>query len=400
MPVPTLADLLAEKSKEAFFDELVQAAIDEKLSTSAWEPGEPIRAAMGAFARVLAALWNFLAVPAIRAAFLDYASGGWLTLLAWTSYGVKRRGAEFATRALTVENHGPGFLTITPGQVRIKNGVTGKTFTNTNAITLAAWVGGAFPTGSLAFRADEAGTAGDTNPNEITEGAPITGPSGLYVLTNTAAILGADEEPDDALKIRCRVSMGPLSPAGPRAAYEFVALSTDNASGVPVPINRVRVVDLGGCACAVYLAGRGGPTTGDMATADSDVGLVYNRLLKLVVPFGFTCTAFGAGTTAQTVAFDVFVDIDSGLTAEEAYDKSVAALAEYLAKVPIGGRRITPAGTAFDAGYLFTEELNSIARASAPGIVRVTSSMAGDLSIPYNHIPDIAFDVTVSMVKQ
>lgn len=405
METPSLTDLLGDKTKQTFFDELVQAAIDEKLSTLSWEPGEPIRAVMSIVARVLARMWTFFAVPAIRAAFLDYASGTWLSLLAWTSYGVRRKGSEFAQRTLTLENRGASFLTIVPGQVRLKNADTGKTFTNIDGGSVAAWPGAPDPyyTVALTFRADEAGTGSDTLPGDIAE-APITGPSGLFVKTPTPAILGSDEESDEALRVRCRAAMAPLSPAGPKAAYEFVALSTYRPDGTPVGVTRVRVLDTGNCHVEVYLANRSGSTTGSTMDPTSDVFLVWEKLLKWVVPTGITLGIHGAALKTDTLEFTVYVDIDSGLSQQEAVDKVAGTIAAYISKVPIGGNRTTNPIAWNDPGYLFGSELNAKASECADGILKATSTLftggVEDLTLQYNEIPDITFTVTAVLVKQ
>ena len=396
-----LQELLKDKSKEDFFDELVQACIDEKLSTTAWQPGEPMRAVMVVVARVLAWLWSLVALPALRAAFLDYAEGAWLTLYAWTFYNVKRKGAEFASRTLTVENRGAYAGPIAAGSVRIKNSVTGKTFTNTTGTSfLAAWSGsGAYPTVDLAFTADEAGTASDT-PSGYIETQPITAPLGVYVLTNAAAMLGSDEETDPDLRVRCRASSGPLSPAGPVDAYRFVALSTTLPDGTPVSVNRVRVVDVGACTLQVFLAGRSGPTPGDMVTAGSPVFEVYQRLLKTVLPTGMKLYVYPATAASATLAINVVVGIDSGTTAEEAQTAAYDAVAAFLSEVPIGGFRSTPLVNATDPGTLYVSEITAKASESIKGIVRATCSPSTDIALSYDAIPDVTLTVTTSMVKQ
>lgn len=405
MSIPTISDLLKDKTKEDFFNEIVQAAIDEKLSTTAWAPGEPIRAAMAVFARVLAALWTLIAVPAIRAAFLDYATGAWLTLLAWTSYNVKRKGAEFATKTITVENRGPtayfGLSQIAAGQLRIKNEETGKTFTNVANIGIAAWLGvGPYPTADGVFVADEAGTASDTLQGLIAT-LPVSAPSGIVVQTNTSAILGSEEETDEALRARCRLATAPMSPAGPADAYRFVALSTLRPDGSYVSVTRVRIVDAGACSLNVYLAARSGPALGAMNAPGTDIFLVYQKLLKDVVPNGIKCSVYPAIEAALTIDVTLIVDPDSGLTLEEAKTKAEVAIAEYLAAVPIGGRRTTPALLPTDSGKLLVSDMLAKASESAVGIVQATSSLgAFDMTIPYNAIPNVSYTITAIMVKQ
>lgn len=398
MADPTLADLLKEKGKEAFFDELVDAAIEEKIPETAWQSGEPLRAVMSIVARVLAAIWS-LALPWLRAPFLDLAEGDLLTLIAWSVYGIRRKGAEFGRRSLTVQNRGPGFYTVTPGQIRIKNGVTGKTFTNTTGGTLTAWGGGAYPATSMVFTADEAGSGSDTFSGDIAE-TPVTAPAGLFVLTNDAAILGSDEETDEALRVRAKLSQAPLSPAGPRAAYEMIALSTLRPDGNPVDVNRVRVIDVGNCTLEVYLAGNSGPTTGYMNTAGTDVWLVYQALLKPVVPTGITCNVYGAVAQSLTITIALTVDSESGLTADEAVTAATNAVNAYLARFPIGGNRKAPAVDAFSPGNLFASEILAKATESHEGIVAAETDLGYDPVILYKAIPDVSLVVTAELVKQ
>ncbi|MFS8068762.1 MAG: baseplate J/gp47 family protein, partial [Byssovorax sp.] len=203
-----LSDLVKDLTREQVLEDLLAIATALGLSTTAWQPGEPVWVLLTTMAEQLSKLWNTVIVRAIRAGFLDYAEGGWLTLLAWTMYGVFRKDASFGTALITLENRGGGFYPIAAGDVRIANDAS-KTFVNTTAGSLASWTGtGPYPTVALQFVADEAGAGSSTAiggilayPNE-----PPTAFAGVYARTNTAALVGADVEDDDSLRARCRLS--------------------------------------------------------------------------------------------------------------------------------------------------------------------------------------------------
>lgn len=403
MADPTLPELLKEKTKEDFFDELVDAAIAEGIPETAWQSGEPLRHVMAFTARVLAIMWA-LVLPALRAPFLDFATGAWLTLLAWSFYGVKRKGATFGQASIPVENRGGSLAVIPVGSVRIKNSATSKTFTNTTGGSIAAWSGsGAYPSTSLTFRADEAGSGSDTFAGEIAA-TPVTAPSNVFVKTTptaTPAILGSDEEDDAALRVRAKASQGPLSPAGPKDAYRFAALSTTRPDGTYVDVTRVRVIDWGNSELRMFLAGSSGPAGGSMVEGTSDVFYVYANLLKTVLPTGQVLKVYAATdadiieptlTYTYIVNLSLYVDIDSGLTKAEAERAATDALTRYIAAFPIGGQRKVEAGDPQEAGRLFWSEVCAKASESAEGIIAadytVTFTDPGDPLVALDPQPD------------
>jgi len=420
MSDPTIGELLKDQTKESIFDDLIQACVDEGLSTSAWQPGEPIRAVISIIARVLATIWIYIATPAMRGAFLDYAEGSWLTLLAWTNFNVKRRGKEFATANVVLENRSGAFSgVIAIGQVRIKS-ASGKTFTNISTDSVLAWIGsGAYPTVTLAFTADEAGTESDTLAANIVV-TPIAAPTGIYV-KKAPNFRGSDGELDDALRARCRASVAVLSPAGPALAYEFIALSTNRPDGSPVPVNRVKLVSLGGCQMDVYLAGPSGTVTGDMGTAGSDVFLVYANLLRYVVPAGFVCNVYGADEQNETVTIDLILSQAAGLDEAETIAAVGDEIAAYIASLPIGGLRDAPIVNSTDDGVLFKTEieaeaseavrrvyaaspdpLTGLARLAAgakKGVVKATAS-GSDIVVDYRSIVKLTATVNATTVLQ
>jgi len=257
----SIDDLVQLLTREEVLDALLALAKAAGIPVTAWQSGEPMLGLLEILAEQFARLWNATIVKAIRAGFLDFAEGDWLTLLAWVAYGVFRRTATFAGDSLVIENRAGGVYTFVPGDLRIKNG-NNKTFYNVTGGSLAAWTGlGDYPTVELDFLADEAGSGSNTVVGGIQAHpfTPVTAPAGVFARTNDDPLYGDDDEGDPSVRERCRLSTGPLSPAGPTAAYEAVARAAKRADGTSVDVTRVRVLEPGGCIVLVYLAGASPP---------------------------------------------------------------------------------------------------------------------------------------------
>jgi hypothetical protein len=243
------------------------------LTTTALQAGEPIPVVLDIVVGwIVDRVWNPLVVPALRAIFLDYATGSWLRLVAWLIYNRPPIEAQAGTGPIDIENRSTtsGTVTITVGSVRVKNKTTGKTYTNTTAATVAQWSGsGGYPlaTPQMTFEADEAGTGSNAQPGDISAypTAPVTSPSvGLYAVTNAGPIIGSDAEGDASVKERARKAPSAASSSGPRAAYEDAArdpvgaftrrnLTAPKSWGTTAPaISRVRVVDSSNAAPWVF----------------------------------------------------------------------------------------------------------------------------------------------------
>ena len=397
-----LSDLVKDLTREEVLEDLLAVAKALGLSTTAWQPGEPVWVLLTTLADQLSKLWNGVIVRALRAGFIDYAEGGWLTLLAWTMYGVYRKDATFGATLITLENRGGGFYPIAPGDIRIAN-ADGATFVNTTSGTLGSWNGtGTFPTVDLQFVADEAGSASSTPIGGIqaypTE--PQTTFPGVFARTNVAAIVGADVEDDDGVRARCRLSTGPLSPAGAKSAYESVALSTKRPDGSYIDCTRTRVRTNGGGKTVVYLASATGPTPGSDVLEGSDVYLANIAIQDTVQPWGITALVEPAIGQALTVDATVYVSRSSNVTAVEAIASVKAALALYFAKLPIGGYTITPG---VGSGYVFREALVAVAGKANAGIYRADVLLDGaalDVALALGGVALPTINVTATVVTQ
>lgn len=368
-----LSDLIKDLTKEDVLADLLAAGAALGLSTSSWQPGEPIYDLLAIVAENLANLWNKHCAPAIRGGFLDYAEGLWLDLLAIIMYGVTRISATYASTTVDLENRGGGFYTIVAGDIKVASSA-GKSFTNIDGGTLTSWSGsGAYPTLTLSFTADEAGSDSAVAADDIAiyPTTPLTAPAGVYVVSNTLGNAN-DSEEDDSLKERCRLSTGPLSPGGPKSAYTSVALSTVRDDGTSVDVNRVKLVNHGDGTGDVYLAGINGAASGDTATDGSDVFLVNAALQTYVVPPGFTVTVQPAEEVPFVIDMNVYVDRASGLTALEAETAVMEDLVKMGQTYPIGGHKTNPLAV---NGVYYKSEVEAVASQAAVGIFKVATVM-------------------------
>ena len=377
---PPFPDLVRDLTREEIRDDLIQLAQDAGLDITTWEPGEPIWALIDVFSNWIARVWNMLVVPALRSRFLEYATGKWLDILAWTAYNRIRLQKTTASGSLVVENRGPTFVSITPGTIRVKN-TDNKTFRNVTGGTIAAFTGGGtYPTTSspLVFVADEAGTESSTPIGGIIT-TPIMSPAaGVRVQTNTAAWIGTDLETDPLLKERCNTATAPLSPAGPIAAYLAVARDPKGTleraelptEGYPetVAITRANVIELNGSLVHVYLASSSGPAAGSDISAGTDIFFANSVIQLLVVPAGVT--ALVAPALALPIDYGtitLYVRRASRVTEAEAVAAATSSFAEFFSTLPIGGVSKTPNGQ----GYVFADHVKAVLQAGA-GVFTVT----------------------------
>lgn len=396
------------------------------LTTTALQPGEPIPVALSVFVSwFVDKVWNPLVIPALRAPFLDYATGDWLALIAWLVYNRPPIVATGGTAPLDVENRSTisGTVAIGVGKIRFRNKVTGKTYTNTTAATVAQWGGsGAFPIAAptMIFQADEAGIGSNANPGDIAPfpATPQTAPSvGLYYtnvapVTTSPPIYGSDAETDASIVTRCRAAVGDLSPGGPRLAYVSVALDPRGAftrRGLTVPpqwtstpsITRVRIQEPGAAVVNVFLASASGPAAGSDTDPASDVGMASVAIQMFVVPPGELCTVAAAVT--QNLALGVItldVAAESLVTTDDAASTATAALEAYFAVLPIGGAK----NVGGSQGYVFRNALAAVA-GKGPGVVTVDLPYFTNLSIDKqpvggNAVVVPSFTVAVNIVPQ
>jgi hypothetical protein len=391
----SIKDLVKDLTPKEVLDDILTVAKALGLPTTAWQPGEPIYGVLSIVSQKLADYWNNIIVRAIRSGFLDYGEGDWLTLEAFLTYYTRRKGETFAELPVTLQNRGGGNHPFVPGDVHIQND-NGKVFTNITGGTLAFWSGGAapYPTVTLKFRADEAGSGSNTLAGGFAgyPTPPLEAPAGVFVVPNTTEAFGQDEETDASLVERARLQTGTLSVAGPRAAYEYVAKSTMRSDGTFVDVSRVRLIPLAG-SVYVYLASPTGAATGDTSIEGSDVYLVNIQIQNKVAPVGINVNVSAAVEVSVAYTIDLSVLREGNLTAEDAIAAAAPKLSEYFETLPIGGHRLTPGGQ----GYVIASELAAIASESTKGIFRATVTPNLDTPLESNEValPILTINATV-----
>lgn len=382
----------------------------------ALQPGEPIPAVLDtvvgwAVDRVI----NPHILPALRSQFLDYASGDFLTVRAYADENRPRIEQLAGTQTVVLQNTGSFFGTVAVGAIRIKStgfstpASAGKTYTNTTTGTLVAYISGPYPTVSLVFEADEAGSVPNCLGSEIAP-ALVKGPINVTVQSVAGPFQGVDEEEDPNLKLRIKAKPTELSPAPPRLAYTAIALDPAGSMlrhGLAPPptwgpaapaITRARVVCPGNAEIDVYLASASGPAAGDSSTPDTDVYKVWFAITQILVPFGIATLVVAAATghaiTVGTVT--ISVDRDANVTAAEAAATATAAINLYFSTLPIGGNVTTAGGQ----GFVFANEVKT-ALGKGLGVVQVSTTFNDDVMLAKNEVATlVAPAITANLVTQ
>jgi hypothetical protein len=266
---------------------------------------------------------------AIRGGLLDYASGVWLELLAINLYGITagRIKQTFATTPVTFTNTSSQPYLFEDDEVVVGTGVV--TY-RAAAFALAA-VGNDGASITVNVTADVAGSSGSTLAGTIT--TMVTTFDGV-TCTNAAAARGTDEETDEQLRTRCRLSRAALSNAGHVDAIRFVALSATYEDGTAVGVTRVQVVedsdDMGDVT--VFLADADGSLDVDGVTR------VDHLLRTLVIPTGVNYIGtFAATPVPVDITHTSRYKVSAGFSTDELEAMAAAALGDMFAEHPVGG---------------------------------------------------------------
>jgi phage-related baseplate assembly protein len=368
------------------------------VKTSSWKPGAIARTIISGTSIVLAG-FSALQRRIAESGFLNLAVGDWLAVVAKEVYDVDKIAGAFAAGNLTVDNTAGGVFSPGIGDVIARNTVTGKTYRNTAAFTLAA-----FETGKIVpFEAVEIGTDSNASPGDIA--ALETVLLGVTV-TNASAFVGADEETDPELRVRALAKTGTLSPNGPSDAYLFLALGAKTTAGENAGVNRVRTIPDGAGTVSVYVATPTGAITGTIGDLTTPLGAVDEAIQVSSVPLGVTAPVASATLESIPITYEIWVDAEIGLTAAQIETLIAANLTTYLSVQPIGGRRKV-AGS----GFLFTDAIEGAIKCTKTGTDDQTiadfmidldmTAPAADVSIAATGAPVLdTITATVNLVTQ
>lgn len=358
-----LADLLTVETRETVLADILDIGASVFLKVTSWQSGQPIRTILTYCSQKIADV-TIQNREAIAGGFLDEATEGWLSLLAWSVYRVSRRLASAGTTNTFQYTNGNStdaahFL---PGDLVVAHAVTGKTYHNLDEITIAPGT----VKSDILIEADEVGTGSNAATGEITTLVSVrVGGS----VTNLQPCLGSDDEDDPSLRARCRSKLGSLSPNGPKEAFDFVVKTQffeDGTACCPtaVPITRSQVVlnnftgDL-----TVYIAtDAGAPTGGDVAIADAAVD-------RWATPWLVDAHAIAATEVPVPVTYSAWIK-SSNLTVAQQKSLILLALTEMVKRVPIGGARVNP--DIDTVGYLYHDTFIVTIVGAVTAVIRAT----------------------------
>lgn len=294
----------------------------------------------------------------IKGSFLDTATGGSLTLLARYVYNVERVAATFATGSVTFTNGGGGVYSYGVGEVTVKSSVNGKSYRNTEAITL-----GASSTANIAIEATEKGTASNAGPGQVD--TLVTTMLGVTV-SNTAAVQGTDEQPDEEVRILCRAKLGSLSPRGPRSAYDYAARVAVRDDGSNVGVNRTALVahtDTG--TLDLYCATAAG------VVSPADLDFIAASVEALARPDTVTANTHSVTAVPLSGSLTVWAQRTAGWDVS-AYTAAInAAIESALESYPIGGINKPPSASR----YLFASYIDGVIKSSHSSIYAVDGAV-------------------------
>lgn len=348
------------------------------IVTSAWKPGGAARTIIYAVA-LLGSAFSSLQALLAKSAFLSTATGDWLTLTARHVYGVERSLGTFAASEVTLVNAGVGVYSGDPGDLIFSAPANGKSYRNSEPYTISG--AGTYVIPVVAIELGSASSVAEDGISEL-----VTPLSGVTVDGSTAAV-GADEETDEALRSRCRATLGTLSPNGPKDAYDAIARSATRVDGTEVGVTRIAAVADGEGHVDVYVATASGAVPGDSEDPGTDLGAVAFAIRSQVEPLSVEARIFSASELSIAVTYEAWVP-QSSLSDEQLEDAVELALSAWLARVPIGGQ-VLPG----EPGRVYVSAIQAaisaaLERATGEPAIRVeVTAPASDVSVTSSQAP-------------
>lgn len=386
MSFTPLSDLTTPATSEEVKAKIYEVLAVIGVTTTTWKPGAVVRTMIAATSIVLAAFSRLQALIA-RSGFLELSSGPWLALVAKYVYGEDKRYATFAEGSETLINSGGGVYVLDVDDLILQNPETGKTYRNTEAITL-----GALATITITIRATEAGAASTSAPGAIStiSTPPLVG----VTCTNALAVIGLDDEEDPALRVRCAEKLGSLSPFGPWDAYGFAARNARRLDGSSVGVTRVRTSKDGYGNVFLYVATASGAVTGTVEQLDTDLGVVDDAIQKLAAPLAVRGVTRSATNVVVPVTYRAWAYNTSGLTEDEITAAIEKRLVSFMPAQPIGGNVIE------GVGRLYVDALRTTIGAALPQLFHVELiSPAADVVLTLDQVPVLGAITPVAITQ-
>jgi hypothetical protein len=394
-----LADLVKPATFTEFRDSIYEILRRLDVSTTTWAPGDPTRTQVEATALMFAALTEQHAETA-KSGFLELAEGTWLRIKAKYDYDVLQDDATFATGDITLVNAGGGIFSGGPGDLIVRNRITGKQYRNVADFDLTS-----NGTITVTVIAVEAGTASNANAGELTE--YVTEPFARVNITNATALIARDAESPAELRARCSEQLGAVSPFGPWDAYSYAARNAKLTTGESAGVTRTRTTRDGYGNLYLRVASASGTVPGENDDPATPLGAIDEAVQRLAAPQGVTAYTATADGIVVTVAYTAYVPTSAGLSAAALRELIAKALTAYFGAAPLGGVRLDGLE---ENGHIFAETVRAVIHNALPEAVRgrshiVLTSPAGDAELsPVQvavllHNPDLHANISFTALE-
>lgn len=353
-------------------------SILETLSVPArsWRKGGVARTILRVVAATYAGYTQLMSA-AIKAGFLETATGDWLTLLARYVFNVERRVATFATGELTLTNIGGGVYIVAAEARRFLWSAEGKAYVNVAGFTLNAGSPGAPTSITIDVRAVEVGSDSSAPPGAID--ALETTMAGVSV-TNVASVVGSNAESDAELREACKNKLAAISVRGPRGAYAFAVRAALRPDGTPVDINRLSISPSSSTGTVtVYVASPSG------APSAADIGYVRDSVEEIARPDSVTAYVLPATTVPFSRTLTVWAKRTDGVSSEDVKKLVEDALVVEIAEYEIGGIPKPPS----TQGYLYADFIAGVAKGAHASIFDIDGS-GSDLALNPGEVATLA----------
>lgn len=379
----TITELTTASTTTQIFQSMISWLVSQGIPANLWRPGGVARSILMVVA-VTFAILSALISDFAAGAYLDTATGDWLTNLALYVYGVSRPQATYATGTVLASNSSGGTYTYQPGEWQVETDNDAENpnvfFINTQVFTLN-------PGASLIpvdVIATVLGSGNNAAPGDV---IVVVAPDSGVTVTNTTAIVGQDAMSDPNLVALCKAKLGALSMAGPRGAYEY-GIQTALDNGSPVNVNRWSISPSSSTGIVqVYVASPSG------AASPGDVTAVAANLQAVAVPDSVTCLVDSASVVNYTNTLTVWAVTTPGLSSAILEAQVNAALIAFVSDYFVGGLPKPPSSQ----GYMYAEKIDAAATAANPAIFSIDNS-EGDLALNAGQVAALATTLIIRFV--
>ncbi len=371
-----------DEAKVSIYESLAVVGAD----TTMWKPLGVYRTLVAAIA-VLFSVSTVIVAKLATMGWYELATGQWLTLVARYVYGVLRQEPTFAQGPVSFTNTGGAIYDRAPGEIVIRNPLTGAEYTNLTALTIGSG-SPEVPTVTtlddegdpILVRAIVAGSDSTSGVGQISE--LVTGLLNV-VVSNTVALVGQPEESDTSVRLQCKEKLAARTANGPEDIYALLARSVKRTDGSAIGVNRVRPTRDGLGNVYLDVATATGQVSGAVTDLTSDLGLINDKIQRTCAPLSVTAHTRSQTGFAIPYTYQVWMLDNSGMSPAQVQALIEVTIPQKLAEVPIGGHVVDG-----DPGAVYHEYLESLIQSVRAEIFHVELTLpAGDVLVPPGRPP-------------